>query len=45
MTRADVPIESVFKEVRKSVVEETKGRQTPWESSSLIGDFYFKVSR
>ena len=45
MTRPNVPIESVFKEVRKSVVEETKGRQTPWESSSLIGDFYFKVSK
>jgi len=45
MMRADMPIEAMFKEVRKSVVEETKGQQTPWESSSLIGDFYFKVSR
>lgn len=45
MTRADMPIEAMFKEVRKSVVEETKGLQTPWESSSLIGDFYFKVSK
>jgi len=45
MMRADMPIEAMFKEVRKSVVEETKGQQTPWESSSLIGDFYFKVSK
>jgi hypothetical protein len=45
MMRADVPIEAMFKEVRKSVVEETKGQQTPWESSSLIGDFYFKASK
>lgn len=45
MMLADMPIEAMFKEVRKSVVEETKGQQTPWESSSLIGDFYFKVSK
>jgi uncharacterized caspase-like protein len=45
MMRADMPIEAMFKEVRKSVVEETKGQQTPWESSSLIGDFYFKLSK
>ncbi|MDD9980364.1 MAG: caspase family protein [Gammaproteobacteria bacterium] len=34
-------IEEVFKRVRNSVLEVTKGRQTPWESSSLRGDFYF----
>ena len=34
-------IEDVFKRVRKSVEEVTNGRQTPWESSSLRGDFYF----
>ncbi len=45
MMRTDMPIEAMFKEVRKSVVDETKGQQTPWESSSLIGDFYFKVSK
>jgi hypothetical protein len=45
MMRTDMPIEAMFKEVRKSVVEETKGQQTPWESSSLIGDFYFKASK
>jgi uncharacterized caspase-like protein len=42
--KPNVPIESVFKEVRRNVVEETKGKQTPWESSSLIGDFYFTIS-
>ena len=36
---------AMFKEVRKSVVEKTKGQQTPWESSSLLGDFYFKISK
>ena len=34
-------IEDVFKRVRKSVGDMTNGRQTPWESSSLRGDFYF----
>jgi hypothetical protein len=34
-------IEDVFKNVRKKVMEETKNRQIPWESSSLVGDFYF----
>ncbi len=34
-------IEDVFKQVRAAVVERSDGMQTPWESSSLIGDFYF----
>lgn len=36
-----VPVESVFKAVRRDVQAATQGRQTPWESSSLIGDFFF----
>jgi len=35
-------IEDVFKQVRSSVRETTQGKQVPWESSSLEGDFYFK---
>jgi hypothetical protein len=34
-------IEQVFKNVRRSVVDQTSGEQIPWESSSLIGDFFF----
>jgi len=34
-------IEDVFKNVRAEVVKQSNGIQTPWESSSLIGDFYF----
>lgn len=34
-------VEDVFKHVRIGVRQETNGRQTPWESSSLTGDFYF----
>lgn len=35
-------IEDVFKQVRSGVRETTQGKQIPWESSSLEGDFYFK---
>ncbi len=35
-------IEEVFKRVRISVRNSTAGKQTPWEASSLIGDFYFR---
>lgn len=34
-------IEDVFKQVRINVTRVTGGLQTPWESSSLTGDFYF----
>ena len=34
-------IEDAFKRVRVSVNTTTGGRQTPWESSSLTGDFKF----
>ena len=40
----NVSIEEVFKRVRISVRELTQGKQTPWESSSLTGDFYFTGS-
>ena len=39
--KEDLTIEEVFKETRKIVVSETQGQQVPWESSSLISDFYF----
>ena len=41
LSRKGLPLEQVFKEVRKAVVAETKGEQIPWENSSLMGDFYF----
>jgi hypothetical protein len=34
-------IEDVFKKVRGYVEAASKGKQTPWEHSSLVGDFYF----
>ena len=34
-------LEDVFKRVRVEVEAATRGEQTPWENSSLRGDFYF----
>jgi hypothetical protein len=34
-------VEDTFKRTRMAVVEKSRGKQTPWESSSLMGDFYF----
>jgi caspase domain-containing protein len=34
-------VEDVLKRVRAGVVQRTNGAQTPWDASSLIGDFYF----
>ena len=44
MKTIGLSIEEVFKRVRISVREKTQGNQTPWESSSLTGDFYFVKS-
>jgi len=41
MQRPGVKVEDVFKGVRAEVLQKSQGQQTPWESSSLVGDFYF----
>jgi uncharacterized caspase-like protein len=41
MRENNQPIEQVFKRTRIAVMAATSSRQTPWESSSLTGDFYF----
>jgi uncharacterized caspase-like protein len=38
-------LEDVFKRVGARVVSETKGSQTPWTSSSITGDFYFRLPK
>jgi uncharacterized caspase-like protein len=43
MSVAGVQVEQLFKRVRIAVAEETKHHQIPWESSSLMGDFCFKI--
>jgi hypothetical protein len=41
MQRPGVKVEDIFKSVRADVLEKSRGQQIPWESSSLVGDFYF----
>jgi uncharacterized caspase-like protein len=41
MREAGSKIEDVFKRVRIAVQAKSSGKQIPWESSSLVGDFYF----
>lgn len=41
MRESQEPVEQVFKHVRVSVMHATSGKQVPWESSSLTGDFFF----
>jgi len=36
-----IPVESLFKRVRMSVMRATSNAQIPWERSSLVGDFCF----
>lgn len=42
MDTQGIPIEQVFKRVRRDVDDATEGKQMPWESSSLTQEFYFK---
>lgn len=39
--RPGLSLEQVFKRTLQGVDQETRGQQTPWSSSSFIGDFYF----
>jgi TPR repeat protein len=41
MRLAGSPIEDVFRRTRRKVLDVTAGKQTPWEHSSLTGEFYF----
>ena len=45
MVVSNLPIELVLKQTRIDVARATDGRQTPWESSSLMGNFYFKSEK
>ena len=37
-----ITIEQMFKLVRSTIMDWSDGKQVPWESTSLRGDFYFK---
>ena len=45
MNTKGLPIEEVFKEVRKDLGKKTGGQQVPWELSSLEGQFYFSPGK
>jgi hypothetical protein len=45
MVTPNLKIEEVFKKVRVDVAMASEKKQTPWESSSLMGDFYFNSGR
>jgi uncharacterized caspase-like protein len=42
LQKPGLKIEDVFKEVRRNVVQISEKKQTPWDNSSILGDFYFK---
>ncbi len=37
----DLEIGMMLRKIRKNIIDETGGKQVPWESSSLTGEFYF----
>ncbi|NDV25796.1 caspase family protein [Desulfovibrio sp. JC010] len=41
MNKKGMTIEKFFKQVRRGVMKDTGKKQVPWESSSMVGDFYF----
>ena len=43
LRQSDTKIEEVFKRVRLEVARETGNKQIPWDSSSLLVDFYFSA--
>ena len=45
MIEPNLPIELVLKQARIDIARATNGRQIPWESSSLMGDFYFNPEK
>lgn len=43
--RERLSVEELFKKVRKTVYNLSSGKQTTWEHTSLIGDFYFNTGQ
>lgn len=43
--RERLSVEELFKKVRKTVYSLTEGKQTTWEHTSLIGDYYFNTGQ
>lgn len=45
LEKPDLSIEALFKKVRQGVILETNKAQVPWESSSLVSEFYFTYKK
>jgi tetratricopeptide (TPR) repeat protein len=43
LRKPNLTIEQMFKEVRQRVSELSGGKQSTWDNSNIIGDFYFKL--
>ncbi len=43
--RERLSVEELFKKVRKTVYNLSEGKQTSWEHTSLIGDYYFNTGQ
>lgn len=41
LSTPELPVEQLFKRVRRDVIAASAGRQIPWENSSLTSDVYF----
>ncbi|MCW0236560.1 MAG: caspase family protein [Ferrovibrio sp.] len=39
-----ISMEEAFKQARGGVIARTQGKQTPWESSSVVGNFMFRAA-
>jgi TPR repeat protein len=44
LARPNLKIEDILKNTRRAVSAGSRGQQVPWDSSSLMGDFFFHVS-
>ncbi|WP_159949832.1 caspase family protein [Polaribacter septentrionalilitoris] len=45
MDKENITILEMFQNVRAQVIKVSKGKQTPWESTSLTGNFFFKKTQ
>ena len=43
--RERLSVEELFKKVRRTIFNHTNGKQTSWEHTSLVGDFYFNTGQ
>lgn len=43
--RENLSVEELFKKVRKTVYSLSNGKQTTWEHTSLINDYYFNIGQ